>query len=142
MAGSLRQVHQPEQFHGIGLGLLALASGNEGGYNDVLQRGKLGQQLVELEYESYVSVAERGELVAAHLACVLAVEEYLSAGGLVKGAYELQQGSLAGSAGAYDAYHLALVDGEAHSLEHLELSELLCQVLYPYHMFFITYSAM
>ena len=60
----------------------------------------------------------------------------------VKRAYELQQGGFARSAGSYNAYYLAFLYAEAHSFQHLKVTEALGKVLYLNHISFITYSAM
>lgn len=55
---------------------------------------------------------------------------------------ELQQGGLSSTARAYYAYDLSFLNLQVHSFQHLKVAELLSQVLYLNHRFFITYSVM
>ena len=75
---------------------------------------------MELEHEAEVTVAKVGEGLAAEGGGVDGIDTYRTGVGLVEGADDLQEGGLAGSAGAYDAHYLATVDVEVDALEHLE----------------------
>ena len=97
---------------------------------------------MKLEHKAYVPVAECGKLALTHLAKFLAVEAYGAAAWLVERAHQLQQRGLSRSAGAYNAYNLALLYAQVHSLEHLKVAETLGKVLYLNHISLITYSAM
>ena len=75
---------------------------------------------MELEDEAQVAVAEVGELLLGEGGDIDAVDDDGAGVGAVECADNLQQGGLAGSAGADDADHLATVDVEVDAFEHLE----------------------
>ena len=119
MTGAVAETHEFEQFLGPLLGFAVTLSGNEGGNHDVFECRELRQELVELEDETDVAVAEVGEFFVAECRDVGVVDDHRTAVGLVERADNLQEGGLAGSRGAYDTDHLALADVERDALEHL-----------------------
>ena len=125
VVGAVAQSHEGEQFFGAFLRLPASLSGDEGGNHDVLQGGELREELVELEHETQVLVAEVAEFPGVEAAHVDAVHGDAALVGLVEGSDDLEQCGLAGSAGADDAHHLSFVNMQVDALEHLQGAEAL-----------------
>ncbi len=107
-------------------GVLAVV---EQGQLHILHSRGLGEQVVVLEDEAYLAVAQSGALAALHLAHGHSVEDVFSRGGGVEAAQLVEQGALAASRGAHDGHELALVDLEGHAAQclhhlvaHLELA--------------------
>ena len=133
MAGAVGQAHELQQLLGTRLGLGTRLTADEGGNHDVLDGRKLGQQLVELKHEAQVAVAEVAERPLRQGGSVDAIDTYRTAVGAVEGADDLQQGGLAGTAGANDAHHLAFVDVQVDALQHLKRAEALGDTFCVYH---------
>ena len=96
---------------------------------DILHAGGLGEQVVVLEDEPYLAVAQNGAVVAAHGAHAHTVEVVFAARRRVEAAKLVEQGGLSRARLAHDGDKLALVYLEAHSLEgvhglvaHLEVA--------------------
>ena len=119
VAGPVLQSHEGEQFRGPFLGSLGAGAGDIGRNHDVLDSGKLRQQLVELEDEAQFTVSELREFLAVEQSRFGSVDDHVSAVGLVKCTHDLQQGGFARSAGAYDTHDVPLVDMQVDALEHL-----------------------
>ena len=68
-----------------------------GGNHDILYRRELRQELVELEHEAEVLVAEVTQLLGGEGGGVDAVDAYRTGVGAVEGADDLQEGGLAGT---------------------------------------------
>ena len=111
--------------------------GDQRRYHHVLQRRELRQELVELEDEADVLVAESGQLLATEAARLRAVYNEAPAIRRVQRADNLEQGGLARAAGAYDRHDLARVDGQVDSLQHLQGTETLCYAFGLYHIKFL-----
>ena len=137
VGGTVGEVQVVEHLHSAAAGIAHAGSGNEGGHHHVLHGGEFGQQLVKLEYEADMPVAEGRELLLLISGDVDAIEEHTAAVGAVERADYLQQRGLAGSAGTYDADHLSLVDGEVDAFEHFECAEALVYVVELYHILII-----
>jgi len=56
---------------GEGVSLLLAHTADERGHHDVFQGGKLGKQVVKLEYESDGTVSERGQGAVSHAEDIL-----------------------------------------------------------------------
>ena len=106
-------------FFSAAAGGLLRHAGNEGGNHDVLDGGELRQQLVELEHEADVAVAEVGQPFLRQRGDIGLVDDHRTAVGTVQCADDLQQGGLASSTGAYDADHLAFVDVQVDAFQYL-----------------------
>lgn len=135
--GAVGKTHQIQHVEGGRLGLLLAAAGNEGGNHDVLQRGELGQQLVELEDEADAAVAEGREFFLLHAAYFGAVDAYHTRVGRIECTHDLQQGGLSGTAGAYDAYYFAFLYLQVDAPEYLEGAETLGYVFELNHSLWI-----
>ena len=61
MARAVGQAEVVDEPGGAAHGLGAVLPSDEGRHGDILEHRELGQQLVELEYEADVAVAEAGE---------------------------------------------------------------------------------
>ena len=134
VTGTGRQVHEGEEFLGTLACLLPAHPTDEGGYHDILQCGELGQQLVELEDKTDVAIAEMGLFLLAQPGDVLAIDDDLTAIGLVQRAHNLQEGRLAGSTGSYDTYDLAIPYLQVDATKDLQLSETFCYIECLYHV--------
>ena len=117
--------HEGQQFLGALAGLLAVRSRDEGGYHHVLQGGELGQQLVELEHEPNLFVAELGQFALFHGAHIGAVYLYGTCIGAVQRAHNLQQGGLACAAGTHNAHDLTGLDVQVDAAKYLQVVETL-----------------
>ena len=102
-------------------------------HHHVLQGGEFGQELVELEDEAHVLVAEGGALGVAELHDVYPVDDDAAAVGLVEGSHYLQEGGLACAACADDADDFAPLYVEVDALEHLKVAEAFLDVANLYH---------
>ena len=104
-------------------GALAAAAGtaaDEGGHHHVLKRGELGQEVVELEDEADVAVAEVREAAVVEGEDVDAGNLQAAGGGPVEGAEDVEEGALADAGGPGDAQGLAGEDLQVDALEHLQ----------------------
>ena len=84
MIGPVGKSQKFQQFLGSGICLAHALSCNQHGYGDVLQCGEFRKQLMELEYESDMPVAEGRYLLLAHFGYILSVVDNLSAVGFVE----------------------------------------------------------
>ena len=87
-------------------------------HHHVFQRGKFGQQVVELVNEAEVAVAQRAEGFLAHLREVAAEQGDAAGGGFVEAAEDVQQGGFAAAGRADDADALARADAQIEAVEH------------------------
>lgn len=110
MEQAVGQSELSEEAFRFGQGLLASHSGYEGRHGNVLTRRELRQELMELEDEADIGVAELRELPVLESEDVGAVIYYLSAVGTVEGAGNLEQGGLSGTAWADNGHNLRLAD--------------------------------
>ena len=75
---------------------------------------------MELEHETDVLVAEARQRLLTEGRDVGAVDDDGAAVGAVQRADDLQQGGLAGAAGAHDAHHLALCDVQVNAFQDFQ----------------------
>ena len=107
VGGAVVDLEFLQQLAGAGFGLTEGGAGDEGWDADVLQGGEFGQEVVGLEDEADVLVAEACEVFLFEAADVgVAVAEGAGVG-TVEGAEDLEEGGLAGAGGADDGDHLA-----------------------------------
>ena len=106
MEQAVGQSELSEEAFRFGQGLLASHSGYEGRHGNVLTRRELRQELMELEDEADIGVAELRELPVLESEHVGAVIYHLSAVGTVEGAGNLQQGGLSGPARPHYGHYL------------------------------------
>ena len=85
----------------------------------VLDGGRLGQQVVVLEHEAYLTVAQMGALCLRHRAHGNAVEEIFARGRGVEASQLVEQRRLARTRGPLNGDELALVDLERHAAQGL-----------------------
>ena len=90
---------------------------------------------MELENEADMAVAEVGEGFLTEGGRVDGIDTYTALVGAVEGAYDLQEGGLAGTRWADDADNLATVDVEVDAFEDLEGAEALGDSLGCYHCY-------
>ena len=134
MVGTVSKLHELEQLQGTLTGLALTGTGYHGGYHDILECRELWQQLMKLEDEADVLVAELAELGAAEAEDILVLYQHLSTVWLVQGSHNLQQRGLTSSAGAHDGHHLALVYLQVDATQYLQSSETLGYILKRYHL--------
>ena len=120
MSGAIGEAQVLEHLHSATTCFAHAGTLNEGGHHHILYSRELGQELVKLEDEADMTIAEGRELLLLVDRHVDAIEEHAAAIGAVEGADDLQQGGLARSAGTYNAYYFALTDGEVNAFEHFE----------------------
>ncbi len=134
MSGAFSKSHEIKQFLGSLLGLSVRQTSNIGGNHDVLDSCKLREQLVELEHEAQMLVAEIGQFLGLQVGDVDAVNLNGTSVRPVKRADDLKQGGLARSRGTYNTDHLALVDMEVDAFQYLQRAEALGDIFNIYHL--------
>ena len=134
MVGAVGKSHEVEQFEGAFLRLRRAFATDVGGYHDILEGGELRQQLVELEDEADVLVAEVAQLVRREAHHVDAVNADSTTIGFVECTHYLQQCCLAGTARADNAHYFSFVYMQVDALEHLQRAEALGYSFYVDHM--------
>ena len=95
---------------------------DEGRQHGVLQRIELRQELVELEDEADVGVAEPGECLVPQPCYLDAVDDHRPAVGAVEGGEHVEQGRLARARGSDDGDDLAAGERHVHATEDLEVA--------------------
>src|SRR5699024_6191545 len=97
----------------------------------VLQGVQGGDQVVALEDEADLHVADVGELVVVHAAGQLAVEVIAAPGGEIQAAQHVHQGGLARAGGADNGHELPPADGQGDAVEgpHLVLLPLVVDLV-------------
>jgi hypothetical protein len=91
-------------------------------HGDVLQRGELRQEIVELPDVAYVAIAELGGLAGVELTEVGIAKPDIARCGAVERGEKMQQGTFAGAALADDGDHLAGGDGEVEVAKENDLA--------------------
>src|SRR5688500_19271526 len=87
-------------------------------HHDVLERAELAQEMMELEHEADLLVAEPRELFVAQAGEVHAADGDEAAGRTIERAEDVQQRALPGAARADDGHHLTLLHGDGDAIEH------------------------
>src|SRR5439155_9257001 len=87
--------------------------------HDVLERGEVGEEMVELEDEPDLAVAEVGEPTLRASEDLLPVEEEPAAGRLVERAQQMEQRALSDPRLADDGHPLARLDVDVEPGENL-----------------------
>ena len=90
------------------------------GQLDILDGCGLGQEVIVLEDEANLAVAELGTLVLAHLAYGHTVEEVFAGRGSVETSELVEQGGFAGTRGALNGDELAFINLEGHPAEGVD----------------------
>ena len=125
----------PEQFGGPFFDFVPFASGDVARNTHVLERGKLGQQVVELEYEADLRVAEFRDVLVRQRMHGHAVDLDLAGSGPAQRAEDLQQRRFAGAARPDDRNDFPFVDRQVDSFEHFERTETFVYIFGFYHGF-------
>ncbi len=115
--GLLGDAHPLQQLEGAPAALAARHAGVEHGQLDVAHDRRLGQQVVLLEDEAHLLVADRRQLGAAQALDLLAVEREAAAGGPVEAAEDRHQRALAGTRRPDQRHELAARDVEIDSAQ-------------------------
>ena len=131
---TLTEAQVVEQFACAVIGVGPLVSANERWYRHVLERGELRQQLVELEHEANVAVAEVRQFALLESQHVDIVVEHLAPLWRIEGANDLQQRGLACAARPHDGDNLAIVDGDRDVAQDLQVAIAFCYVSSLNHM--------
>src|SRR3954454_10850788 len=95
-----------------------LQAPDEERHGDILGGAELGQQVMELVDEAERGVACLRALCFAHLADRAALHEYLSGGGRIEAAEEMQERRLSRSGAPHDGDTLAAMDFEIDPQQH------------------------
>ncbi len=114
------EVHGGQQLFGPAAGARLLPPPDQQRHHHVLERGELGQQVVELEDEADLPIAQVVLLLGGQRLILGTVQRDAAAGRFVEGAEEVQQGALARTARADDGDDLATVHREVHMLQHFQ----------------------
>src|SRR5207244_2941073 len=85
--------------------VLARQPADERRHGDIVQRRELREQVVELEDEADVAVAEARQRLLSHLERVLAVVEDVAGGRRIERSDDVQEGALAHAAGPDQGRH-------------------------------------
>src|SRR6266849_2858176 len=109
----LEQVGRPRARRGLWL------AGDQARQHDVLQRGEVAQQVVELEDEADLAVAEDRQLGLRAGEHVPPVEEEATPARLVERSQEMEEGRLADPGLAHDGDALARLDLQVEPGQHL-----------------------
>src|SRR4051794_17972704 len=112
--------HHLDQFEGALLFGLPQASVDARGHQHVLAYGEIGQEMVELEYETDLAVADsaQGPIGKAH--GVLALEKHAPGRGMIEQSQDMQEGALPHPGGALDGDETAGPDGKIEITEQLD----------------------
>ena len=105
---------------GSGEGLFAGDAGGEQRHGDVLKRGELWHEVVELPDVADLRVAETGGGFGGEVRDFCPVDDDGAAGRGVKRGEEVEEGGFAGAGLAYDGKHLPWRDGEVEVGEEVE----------------------
>ena len=141
VVGTLGKSHKVQQFHSTLLSLLVRGACYEGRHHHIFQGCELGQELVKLEDEADVAVAETCHAVGGKVGNILACYDDTAFVGPVQSTHNLQQRGLASTAGTHDADHLALAHLQVDALEHLQIAKTLLYTFYSYHDHWSGYSS-
>src|SRR5688572_10702633 len=87
-------------------------------HHHVLECAELAQEMVELEHEADLLVAEPREIFVAQAGEVHPADGDAAAGGSIERAKDVQQRALPGAARADDRHHLTLLHGDGDAIEH------------------------
>ena len=117
--GAVGKAHKGQEFLSTVLCLPIAFACNIGGNHNVFQRCKLRQQLVKLENEAYVVVAEIGECFLREGSCVDVIDTNGTAIGFVEGPDDLQECRFTGSGGTDDTDDLSFFNVERDAFQHL-----------------------
>jgi len=92
----------------------------EAGDHDIFKGRKLRQEVVELEDEADMTIAEGSEHVGCLVKDVDAVDQYRAFVGRIEGSQEVEQRAFAGAGSTDDGDHLTSFHGDIDALEYLE----------------------
>ena len=119
------QTHEVEQFLCSLSCLLLACSAYQSRYHHVFERGEFGQQLVKLEHETDVLVAEVRNFGGREAAYVLPVNNHFTLIRAVECTHDLQQGGLSCTAWSHNGHHFASVHLQVDASQHLQRTEAL-----------------
>ena len=122
VVGTLRHAHLFQRLHGD---VLPVPHGHpliDQGQGDVLQGIQLLDQVIPLEDEADLPVADVGQLLVGQGGDVGAVQVVLPIGGDVQAAQHIHQGGLARARLAHDGHELPPVDVERDSVQSPDLT--------------------
>ena len=90
MFGAIRQSHELQQLFGPMTRLFGIDAGNVGRNHDVLNSREFGQQLMELEHEADMAVAEVAQLLLGELGHIDGIDVHCTAVGTVESSDNLE----------------------------------------------------
>ena len=114
-------VGKPDAFEGLPRQpqrLRPVHPGDERLHGHIFLGGKLGQQVVELEDEPKLFVAEMGFFHGRHVRQAFALEQYLARGRRVQRAEQVEEGGFARSRRSDDGEGFASTDGQVHIFQN------------------------
>jgi hypothetical protein len=83
--------------------------------SDILDRAERGQQIEALEDDPQSATAKQGSPPVAHRGQVFTVDDHRTVRGEIQPADQVQQRTLARTAGAHDGHELSCRHGERHA---------------------------
>lgn len=123
MVKALREAEIGEEALRLGEGLFSFPPRYERRHGHILQGRELREQLMKLEYESNVEVAEFRQFAVFEAKEVGVVKEHASGIGAVESARYLKQRGLPGARRPHDCHYLTFRDCEGNVVEHGERAE-------------------
>ncbi len=102
---------------GIGSDSGRLATLHERRHAGILQRGELGEQVMELKYESDPPIPKFRLLCVSHPKEILPIKRNGPPGRFIKGSDNMEQGAFAGSRSSHDRHQFASVNLKIDPLE-------------------------
>ena len=119
MGGTIDKSQKIEHLHCAASGISHACASNKRRHHHILNSRKFGQQLMKLKHKTDVAIAESRELLLIIYRHINSIEQYSSAIGTVERTDDLQQRSLARSAGTNYTDYLSLIDSKINTFKHL-----------------------
>ena len=130
---TVREAEAVEESAGLIKSGGAALSGYQGRHSHILESAELREELMELENEPYIAVAEFRELAVFEREEVAPVETHLPRVGTVESSGNLQEGCFPRARWAYYSHDLPFRNHKRDIMEHGEGAVRLCDVADLYH---------
>ena len=129
------QAEKIENLFGFLFGYGTFGLSDQSRDHHILESRKLGEQLMKLEDEANILIAERGQFFLFHFQNIGAVDHDAARIGLIERAHNLEKRSFAGAALSDDRNDFALTDGQIDAFEDTEVAETFGDIGYFNHAF-------
>lgn len=114
MTEAVPHVHAVEQNLGLLVNIAAGTASDQGGQDDVFDRGEGGQQVEGLEDDAEATAAEQRPAAVAHGGQILPLDDHLAPIGLIECPNQVQERAFTRPAGSHDRHELAGCHREGH----------------------------